>query len=534
MKKLFQSVLVMLCLALTLTGCAGNGTASPKPGNEGQPTGEPVQGGTYVMRSHGDPNSFNPNMKTDDLQLPATYNIFNRLVKMTVDNHVVPDLATDWEFSEDGMELTFNLRENVKWHDGEPFTSNDVVWTFTKVLEEGYQSNTLNMIDSVTADGDYKAVFHLKPPDASVVSVLSWLGTWIMPAHLYEGTDWTQNEHNMHPIGTGPFKFVKYTPGVSIEMERNEDYWDGAPYLDKLIISIIPDASTAYQSYLNGEVDDMQSGVPTSDLQELIDDPEHYNVYQYVSSSRTYLSFNIGEDNPFHDVRVRQAVDLAVDRQAVLDKAAKGFGAVSEYYISPMYPWALNEDAKIPSRDVEAARKLIEDAGYTADANGIYFSCELTTFDSGDFKDSAIVIQDSLKQVGIDVKLNVLEMGAWMTKVIDDYNFDIALCSGGQGPDVSAIRNRVHSEGSLNLTKYNNPALDEALNEGVKVFSEEERAPYYKEAQQIMHDDVPIVILKDFTAVYPVKSYIHNSPFEPEMASLYGTYEMAKVWMDPQ
>lgn len=140
-------------------------------------------------------------------------------------------------------------------------------------------------------------------------------------------------------------------------MERNEDYWDGAPYLDKLIISIIPDASTAYQSYLNGEVDDMQSGVPTSDLQELIDDPEHYNVYQYVSSSRTYLSFNIGEDNPFHDVRVRQAVDLAVDRQAVLDKAAKGFGAVSEYYISPMYPWALNDDAKIPSRDVEAARQ---------------------------------------------------------------------------------------------------------------------------------------------------------------------------------
>ena len=275
MKKLFQSVLVMLCLALTLTGCAGGGTASPKPENEEQPSGEPVQGGTYVMRSHGDPNSFNPNMKTDDLQLPATYNIFNRLVKMTVDNHVVPDLATDWEFSEDGMELTFNLRENVKWHDGEPFTSNDVVWTFTKVLEEGYQSNTLNMIDSVTADGDYKAVFHLKQPDASVVSVLSWLGTWIMPAHLYEGTDWTQNEHNMHPIGTGPFKFVKYTPGVSIEMERNEDYWDGAPYLDKLIISIIPDASTAYQSYLNGEVDDMQSGVPTSDLQELIDDPEH-------------------------------------------------------------------------------------------------------------------------------------------------------------------------------------------------------------------------------------------------------------------
>lgn len=152
MKKLIQSLAVILALALTLTGCDGKGKPAASPAtDDNSQISEPKQGGTYVMRSHGEPNSFNPNMKTDDLQLPATYNIFNRLVKMTVDSSVVPDLATDWEFSEDGMTLTFNLRENVKWHDGEPFTSHDVVWTFTQVLKDGYQSNTLNMIDSVAA-----------------------------------------------------------------------------------------------------------------------------------------------------------------------------------------------------------------------------------------------------------------------------------------------------------------------------------------------------------------------------------------------
>ena len=152
-----------------------------------------------------DPQSCNPDFKSDDGAWPINQNIFNRLVKLGNNTKINLDLAESYEFSEDGMQLTFHLHDGVKWHDGEPFTSNDVVWTFTKVLEEGYQSNTLNMIDSVTADGDYKAVFHLKQPDASVVSVLSWLGTWIMPAHLYEGTDWTQNEHNMHQIGTGQF-----------------------------------------------------------------------------------------------------------------------------------------------------------------------------------------------------------------------------------------------------------------------------------------------------------------------------------------
>lgn len=531
MKKFMKMMMCMMAMVLILSGCqsvSGTDTEATV-----QTTNEPQIGGTYVMLSNGDPISFNPNLKTDDMALPAVYNLFNRLVKSTVDNSIVPDLATSWQFSEDGHAITFWLREDVSWHDGEPFNAEDVVWTFEKILSDGYQSGTLSNVKSIEAQGDYEVTFHLKTADASILSALSWLGVWIMPEHLYnDGSDWTQNPYNMNPIGTGPFKFVDYVNGSSITMTRNEDYFDGAPYIETLIVSIIPDAATAYQAYLAGEIDDIQGRTPTANLPELIDDTENFRTYTYMGTARTYLSFNLNDDNPFGDVRVRQAVNLAVDRQGIVDKAAKGFGAPSEYYISPMFAWALNDNAKVPAQDIEAAKKLLEEAGYTQNSQGMYFSCTLTTFDSGDYKDTAMVVQDSLKQIGIDCRVEVLEIGAFMSKVIDNYDFDIAMNAGGQGPDISAIRNRIHSNGSLNLSRYSNPDLDEALDSGITVFEEADRKVYYDQVQEIMAEELPIVVLKDSINTYPVKATIHNHPFETEMASLYGSYEMVKVWME--
>lgn len=533
MKKICKALLILLSLTLLLSGCSSTEPADNSKGNTAE-TGEPQYGGTYIMVSNGEPSSFNPNWKTDDMQLPATYNIFNRLVKITLDNTIVPDLATSWEFSEDGTELTFQLRDDVRWHDGEDFNSEDVVWTFEKILTDGYQSASLSNVESVTANGDYEVVFHLKTPDASILSVLSWLGVWIMPEHLYnDGTDWTQNPHNMNPVGTGPFKFVSYDTGSSITLEANEDYFDGRPYIDTLIITIIPDAQTAYQSYINGEIDDIQSRTPAASLQDLINDTANYRTYDHVGTSRTYLSFAMNDPEcPFSDVRVRQAVNLALDRTGIVEKADKGFGAPSEYYISPVFDWALSEEYKIPQRDLEEAQRLIEEAGYTKGADGYYFECELTTFDSGSFKDTATVIQDNLREIGINVRLNILEIGAWMTKVIDNYDFDIAMCSGGQGPDISAIRNRVHTTGSLNLSRYSNPELDAAIDTGITFFDEEERKPYYVEVQRIISEDLPIVPISDYQTTYPVKSYIHGHPFEYENSGSYNSYEMAKVWIE--
>lgn len=210
-----------------------------------------VQGGTYIIRQATDPGSFNPDIKGDDMATYTATNVFNRLVKTTASTEIIPDLAESWEFSEDGKTLTFHLYENVKWHDGEPFSSEDVKWTLDMIRTEGFQSNSFKMIEEITCPDANTVVIQMSSPSAAILSSLGWLGTFILPKHIYEGTDWTANEANMHPIGTGPFKFESYEKGQAITLVRNDDYFMDAPYLDKLVITIIPDANTAFQAYMN-------------------------------------------------------------------------------------------------------------------------------------------------------------------------------------------------------------------------------------------------------------------------------------------
>ena len=257
----------------------------------------------------------------------------------------------------------------------------------------------------------------------------------------------------------------------------------------------------------------------------------NYNVYQYVSTGRAYLSFNLTE-GPFADVRVREAVDLALNRQEILDKAAKGIGKVPTTYMTPVFDWAMSETATIPEMDRERAEQLLQEAGYTRDENGFYFSCTLDTFESGNFKDTATVIQAQLKEIGIDVKLNITEIANFQTKVLDNYDFDMALNSGSQGPDASAIENRIGSDGSLNISRYSNPQVDELLKQAVAVSDTQQRGDVYRQIQEIMKRDLPMVIVTDEIYSYPVKATIHGHPLSTEMSATLGTNEFSKVWIE--
>lgn len=529
MKFARKALTALLALAM-LAGCS---SAPKETGNAQTPsgdTGEPVQGGTYIVRQPSDPASFNPDVKGDDMATYTAMNVFNRLVKTTASTELVGDLAESWEFSEDGKTLTFHLHDNVKWHDGEPFSSEDVKWTLDMIRTEGFQSNSFKMIEEITCPDANTVVIQMSAPSAAILSSLGWLGTFILPKHIYENTDWATNEANMHPIGTGPFKFESYEKSQTITLVRNEDYFKGAPYLDKLIFTIIPDANTAYQAYMNGEVDDLMLNIPSNEIAGLKANPD-YTVYERASNNRTYLTFNFDAE-PFNDVRVREAVNLGIDRQEVLDKAAKGIGAVPQYYMSPVFAWAMNDEVTIPARDVEAARKLIEEAGYTADANGIYFSVTLDLFDSGDFKDTATVLQQNLKEIGIDVKLNVTEMGTWQQKVQVDSDYQMAMLSGSQGPDASAISMRVHSQGAFNLAHCKNAELDALLDEGAVTTDEAARAEIYKKAQVILAEELPIVPVKEATFTVAVRNTIHGHPYSEEGIHSVASNEFSLVWIE--
>ncbi|SHH77936.1 ABC transporter substrate-binding protein [Sporanaerobacter acetigenes] len=529
MRKLSLFLVIVLCCGL-FAGCGNNAknNENGKVETNSEKSDGPKDGGVYVVSIAGDPQGFNPCAQPDDNAYGVFQNVFNRLVKLNGHDEMVSDLAKEWEYSEDGKTLTFHLNENIKWHDGEDFSSEDVKWTFDQIIQEkGFASGFLSDVEEIVCPDKNTVEFKLKNPNAGLLGYIGWYGTFIMPKHIYEGTDWLQNEANQKPIGTGPFKFVEHKKGVNVTLERNDDYWGEKPHLDKVIFSIIPDQSTAFQAYLNGETDENLNGIPYSEANRFDDDP-NYVVEELLWMNRTYLTFNFKEGK-FADQKVRQAVAYGVDRDEIFSKALKGMGQKAEYFVSPLFDWALNEDVKLPERDIEKAKSLLEEAGYKQDANGMYFSTTLDTFPG--FEDVVEVVQANLKEIGIDVKVNQMEMAAWDEKVFGNKDFEITLLAGYQGPDISAISNRVGANGATNIAGYNNPKVEELLAEGLVLTSQEERAPMYKELQEILAEDLPLVPLNENGAKKPIKSYIKGHP-ATEASDKASESEYTYVWLD--
>lgn len=529
-KKLMALLLIAALALAVFTGC-GNGGGEKKEGDSEASSGEPKKGGTIVVGISQEPQSFNPNAKADDVLFDIGQNIFSRLIKLNNKQELVPDLAESYEVSPDGLEITFHLRKGVKWHDGEDFTSKDVKWTFDQIInEDGQIKSNLSSVESIEAPDDDTVIFHLTQNDSDLLSYLGWYGCLIMPAHLYEGTDWLDNPANKAPIGTGPFKFVEYKSGVSVTLERNDDYFGQVPYLDKIIYSVIPDANTALQAFYNGELDILGINPPLSETENLLAN-ENYTVGQQQWPARYQVAFNVKEGK-FADPKLRQAVALGVDKDAIIEKALKGAGLRCDTAMVSLYEWALNTEDLYPERDVEKARQLIEEAGYTADENGMYFSVELEAWNEVPYGDIGTVVKDSLKEIGIDAKLNITEIAAWTDKVWVNHDYEMAILGGFQGPDAGGLSLRFASDGSMNIYEYSNAELDEKLAEGkAKVTHEERRDPYIR-AQQILIEDLPMVPLSEMMIVTPYYSYVKGHPLSDEAIDKAGYKEYTYIWLD--
>jgi peptide/nickel transport system substrate-binding protein len=534
-----KKVLAILLAAslLSLAGCNGSSSSgsSNAPSNSGAsgtsqstdgeapatnlstPGGK--QGGTMVVYLSGDPSGWNPDYKSDDNLWPIAQNVFNRLIKLAPFDGIDMDLAKSYEFSEDGKTLTFHLHEGVKWHDGEPFTSRDVKWTYdTMISEQWFKAQSLESVESIECPDDNTVVFHLKAPDVTIIAKLAWYGTFILPAHIYEGTDVATNDATMnHPIGTGPFKFDSFTTGVSVKLTKNADFWGDEPMADEIVYSIITDQETAYQAFLNGEVDYYGSSIPTAHTHDLDDNPD-YRLFHSLAQNRTYITFNFN-DPDFSKVAVRQAFAYAVDRQGIYDRLGDGKGK-AETFISPLQTDYVDENYKMPERDINKAMELLESAGYTKDADGFYLHTTFDCFESGNFGDIAQIVKANLAEAGIDITINMMEYAAWGEKVKDNKNYSVTMLAGYQGPDVSGVAARVQSDGSSNFGGYSNPELDEAMIASNSCSDKAERAKYLSTVQRIMSEDMPLVLLMDNGGYYPVRNTTLGSPWDvPEKAA---------------
>ena len=486
-------------------------------------------GGTFVYAITKAPETFNPNAAINDLAKPVLHNVFNQLVKINGNDQVVLDIAKSWEYSEDGLQLIFHLQENVKWHDGEPFTSRDVKWTFDEIIDKkGLASDSLVNVTEITCPDDNTVVFNLSVPDATLVSALAWNGTFIMPAHIYEGTDWLTNPANEAPIGTGPFKFVSFTDSQTIVLERFDEYWGTKANLDKVILTVIEDSNTAYQAWLNGEIDDMDHGIPASEKEALMAD-DNYVVYTKMWPNRAYICFQT-QEGPFADVRVREAIILGLDRDAIFEKGFKSLGMKAEYYISPLYTWAVNEDVKIPGYDPARANELLDEAGLTKNADGIRFETTIDTF--GGYDEVLQIVVSNFKDLGIILTVNTMDDPSYDEKVWFGHNFDLTILGGYQGPDISMMSQRLVTDAGINLGEYHNEELDALFAKDAVTGDLEERAKIYHRIQEILAEDMPIAFLREMGSEIFTKAYVKGHAKSPEFIDTTAGYEFVNIWLE--
>jgi peptide/nickel transport system substrate-binding protein len=453
---------------------------------------EKTLSGTVITTISGEPQSFNPDMQGDDNLWPIACNIFNSLFMLDNDFNVIPDLATGYEVAADGMSITIALNPLATWHDGEPVTSADVKYTLEQIVasESATAASLISALETVDTPDDHTAVLNLSRPSASIIGFLSWYGVFILPAHIYEGTDWMTNEANQAPIGSGPFKFTSYEAGSSVELEANTEYFAEGPYLERLIFQIIPDPNTALQSLLNGEVD--MTGIPTAQVANLEANPDFKTIGK-IYPSPFYFGFNTAAA-PFDNVDVRRAIGMSIDREQIVATALSGYGTAENRFYPSVIEWASNPDATAPAFDVEGANALLDEAGFPLDGDW-RFDAKLLYFTGWqEAADTATVLKEQMAAIGVNVELVLLEFAAW-DEQLRAGDFSFGLLGGFQGPDPANLAARWGTEGSLNFWGYNKPEFDELLVEGDSAATQDERAPIYFEAQAMLAEDIPGILL---------------------------------------
>lgn len=505
MKKSIIFVLsIFLCMSL-LIGCTSN-EATPPAGNGN--TGEvikPEEGdtdsvsGSLVIATKLEPSSYVYNYVWDGAIPYINRNIFSKLVAYDESTgEIYGDLAESWTNSDDLTSYTFKLRDNVKWHDGTPFTSADVKWTIDSILEQGESANgykLVSMVEEVVAADDLTVTINLKDPIGTMVNnVADYYGFDILPKHLYEGTDVLTNENNLKPIGTGPFKFVEHVIGSHVRLAANTDYFGDGPFLEEVIFVFSPSETTAMTSIEAGEAGHMTASPAFAEVARLKNVPG-VAVDMQPSTITQWTGFNMDGTRPhISDPVVREAITYALDNNEIAEKLYMGLVNPAESWYTTLIEWADNKDLRQPATDVDHANKLLDDAGYTRGSNGYRFEIVYRCFPTSIFgtTDIPIFVVQQLDKVGIKVNVEQYEW-ALRTEMLDNKrDWDMTSGGGDRGPDASNFASYLLSTSASNKMRYNNPEIDKLFADGVKVADLGERAEYYYKVQEIISKDLPM------------------------------------------
>jgi peptide/nickel transport system substrate-binding protein len=464
--------------------------------------------------------------------------IYDQHIKQNSLATIRPELAESWAWSEDGKDLTFKLRHGVKWHDGKPFTAADVKCTWDLLLGRAPEKLRLNPretwylnLDSVSADGEYEATFHMKRPQPAFIALLASGDSPVYPCHI------PAKDMRSHPVGTGPFRFVEYKPNQTLKVERNPDYWKpGLPYLDGIEYTIIPNRSTAVLGFVAGKFDMTFPHEVTAAIEKDIKN-QAPNAICDTEPLNVAVTLAIVRKPPFDNPQLRRALALALDKQSFIDILGEGRDDLGGIMLPPPEGvWGIPIEQLRPfpgyGTDVEKsraeARDIMKGLGYGPDNP---LKVKLSARNIAGYRDPGTILIDQLKSIGIDAEMEVIETANWIPKLMrKDFTLAVSLSgSAVDDPDQIFYESYV-CKSPRNYTGYCDKDMEALVDKQSMEADPERRKQIVWELEKKIAGDVVRPVIFHSRASTCWQPYVKN--ITQMSNSAYNSWRLEDAWLD--
>ena len=480
----------------------------------------PKSGGSYTEGLVGTPQYINPLLASyNDVDRDLASIIFNGLLKFNNEGVLVPDLADQFQISPDGKIYTFKLKNNVRWHDGEPLTASDVIFTAANIQDPAWQSQLKSVLGNVQLEkvDDLTVRFILKDPVANFLNSLTF---GIIPEHLWltvPSSNATLAELNKKPIGTGPFKFKSLTKDkngniLTYSVVRNDDYYADKPYLDEINFKFYGDFETAAKALANNNIQGM--GLLPKEYLKTAEENKNIKFYSLSLPQYTAIFFNTKKNDNLKEIKIRQALAYAIDRQKILEQSLDEKGVIINGPILPGFI-GYHPDIKKYSYDQTAAKNLLEEAGWKLGEDGLRHKGEatlqitLTTVEKIEYSKAVDIIKQNWADIGLEVTLDIVAKDRIRTDIIEPRNYQALLFGEIIKSDPYPFwhSSQIESPGA-NLAVWANRDVDKVLEEARSLNDPAAINDKYIHFQNILADNVPAIFLYNPIHIYPVDQSI--------------------------
>lgn len=486
MKMLKKALIIMIVVAMVMTTGCGANPETPASTTDNNTPG--VAKDTLVIAQGADAKSLDPYGTTDSPAGRVMSTIFDTLVTRDDDGNVAPGLAESWEIVDDTTYI-FHLRKGIKFHNGEEFKASDVAFSFSKIAESPHAESiraTIDFENSRVID-DYTFEMKMTEPFGPILNHLNHCVMSIVNEKAYTEAG---DQVGQKPVGTGPYKFVSWAAGDRIDLVANKEYWGTTPQIEKLVFRSIPEVASRTIEVETGGID-ISIDAQATELKRL-EESKDVNVFRRQASRIDFICFNASKA-PFDNVKLRQAINMAINKEAIFNVVYQGIGTIASAPMSSVV-WSYNDNLPPHDYNIEKAKALLVEAGYP-DGLEVTISCD----QSQERLDTAEMVQAQLSAIGVKVNIETLERGAFIDKVIEGSleMFGLGWSSDTGDPDYAlyaSFHSSMHGAGG-NMSFYTNERVDELLALGRTSTDQEVRKKAYLEAQEIVWEEVPCVFI---------------------------------------